>query len=729
MNKKSISWLASVFFSAQLASTPLWAKSPEGEKPTKSNQLQAFEQFKKISPTIDTFAKERNEISVVVELNSKSHRELLKTMAQEVEKNNAVKSEEVRKLVTQYKPKGQFQTKDEERAALEISDNNLPFFLRDSIKKINTEKEAGKLKIKRQYNDRLKTVLSKQHEEFKAFVNDLGGEVNDFILTNNSVAVKIPSYALEKLAAHKSVIKVSADNPGAPELDSQISSLGVSAFWADGEDGGVWDVGILDNGVEETHSALNSHTFLENYAPNGAHGTGIACMYGSTDATFRGLAYGMDKFLVDNAGSSSTSMAGADWMVSSATDDPEVINYSWGNGSATGIAWGDMARFVDGVVHNHSVVWVKSAGNQGYSVNPTMTQPGENYNGITVANMFDQNTDSRADDVIWASSSRGPTADGRRKPDISAPGHNTSTCGLNNSFSILGGTSSAAPKVGATALLLQDSGHYYPISMKATLINTADSWEDNNTQTTADDGQVTGKEWNRTYGWGYLDVWHAEFHKDDYFIDIITPNGTANDHKFYVGQGWVGDKATAVWERDVSYNDDDTPTAFSSLSDINMRLYDEQDHSLEDTDFSARDNVHQVAVENSGVKVIKVYSWNSSVNERVALATEEGFSRAAPPRLSQVKSWGPVGFGNLYSVSTQVSNGGDIKAHNVNASISLPFGVSLIGSASKALSGIDAGDSQTATWLVSTSNPALLNAIQYTASSNSYGESYTHTTP
>lgn len=728
--KTNTKLLAGVFISTQAVSFAVLAKPPEGEKPTRYNDVPAFEKFSKISPVLERIAERSSKLDVVVELNSKEYRTLSAEMAREVETANAKYSDKIRDLTQHYKPKGEFKSKAEERAAQEENKDRLPFFVQESVNKINLEREENKLNIKKKYSERIKSVLDRQNAEFEDFVQFIGGKVNEFIVANNAAAATIPASALKELADYPSVIKINEDNPGKPELESQIISLGVNAFWNDGDDGGVWDAGILDSGVEETHDALDDHTILQNYAPNGSHGTGVACMYGSTDATQRGLAFGMDKLLVDNAGSDSTSMAGADWMVTTASDDPEVINYSWGNGSATGVDWGNMARFVDGVVNNHSVVWVKSAGNQGYDDDPTMTQPGENYNGITVANMFDQNTNSRSDDVIWSTSSRGPTADGRRKPDLSAPGHSTSTCGLNNTFTTLGGTSSAAPKVGAAALLLQDSGHYYPISIKATLINTADSWDDNNTQTTADDGAVSGKEWNRTYGWGYLDAWHANFHKDDYFIDTITPNGTANDHQFYVGQGWVGDKATAVWERDVEYNDDDTPTAYRSISDINMRLYDEQSHALEDTDFSSRDNVHQVAVESSGVKVVKVYSWSSSVNERVAVATEEGFTRANPPSFSQTKSWQYAGFGNWYRVTTNVSNGGDIKAHAVTAAITnLPAGVAVIGSASQSIDSVDAGASKQATWYVSTANANLLNNLRYTVTSNSYGENYSHTTP
>ncbi|MGI2258195.1 S8 family serine peptidase [Shewanella sp. GXUN23E] len=704
------------------------SRGPEVREGQQTFAVSRALQIQKIGPGINAFATDNNMLPLIVELNSPAYRTLQKQARQREARAVAQISKEIRSLTRDFGPKGSFASKDEELKAWSAVQGSQPAGLKARMMLLNQQREQIITEQREEFKTRATSILAPSQLAFSQMIESLGGKVTEFIDINHSAAIQLPAQAVDSLAQEPLVISINLDNPGEPELNNQAQSLGVSAFWNDGEDGGVWDVGILDSGVEETHDALVSHTIEEHYTGNGYHGTGVACMYASNNSTYKGLAFGLDKILVDDAGSESTSMAGANWMVSSASDDPEVINYSWGNGSAATSTWGNMARFVDGIVHNKNLIWAKSAGNAGYGTATTMTQPGENYNGITVANMNDMDTVSRADDVINSDSSRGPTYDGRKKPDISAPGNRTYTCTTGNSYANLGGTSSAAPKVGAVSLLLRDSGHYYPISMKATMINTADSWEDNDTQTTSDDGQVTGKEWNRTYGWGYLDAAHAEFHKDDFFIDTIGKTGANNDYRLYVGQNYIGDKSTIVWERDVEYDSANTPTSYRDLSDINLRLYDEDSETLEDSDFSSKDNVHQVAATSTGRKVIKVYAWNSSQNETVALATEENFERAEVPSFTLTKSYTSAGLLGYYNVKVTMANQGTIKAHDITAKITLPTGISLISpAASVAVTDLAAGAGTSATWLVYKSPLASLGGIHYTVTSQSYGEVFSNT--
>lgn len=88
-------------------------------------------------------------------------------------------------------------------------------------------------------------------------------------------------------------------------------------------------------------------------------------------------------------------------------------------------------------------------------------------------------------DVMVGSSSRGPAFDlSYIKPNIGAPGASVSASSGDQSYSVFGGTSGAAPMVaGAAALLLDQAGGRHslaPIEVKALLMNNAvtDTWQD-----------------------------------------------------------------------------------------------------------------------------------------------------------------------------------------------------------------------------------------------------------
>jgi subtilisin family serine protease len=88
-------------------------------------------------------------------------------------------------------------------------------------------------------------------------------------------------------------------------------------------------------------------------------------------------------------------------------------------------------------------------------------------------------------DVMEGTSSRGPAFDvSYLKPNIGAPGASVSASSGNQSYSVFGGTSGAAPMVAGSAALLLDaaggSGSLPPVVVKALLMNNAvtDTWQD-----------------------------------------------------------------------------------------------------------------------------------------------------------------------------------------------------------------------------------------------------------
>lgn len=172
-----------------------------------------------------------------------------------------------------------------------------------------------------------------------------------------------------------------------------------------------------------------------------------------------------------------------------------ISNNSWGNGVNANVYDAYTASF-DGFVRDASaagtidpILLVFSAGNSGTS---GLTKPKVAKNVIATANSENLRTELSASanniDDINSSSSRGPAADGRIKPDISAPG-TAIAGGRAGSDSLFGnidtfhrwssGTSHAAPQVaGAAALFTQfwkinNAGvNPTPALVKAVILNT-----------------------------------------------------------------------------------------------------------------------------------------------------------------------------------------------------------------------------------------------------------------
>ncbi len=638
-----------------------------------------------------------------------------------------------------------FATVEEERQAVHAAPKPSAA-QRDEIKDLSAQMDALDTEMRRAMMNRARPCLEASQTELVQAIENLGGQVLYRYSILNGMAAAIPPEVRSTIEARPGVAEVVDDRLMTGHLNVSVPSIYASSWWSAGYDGGVWDVGIVDSGVDDTHPALSSQNFYENRCLATAdavepgmpdndptvddvnrHGTHVAGIVASMDSTYRGVAYGLDGVLnlkagfdlngSDGGGVSmywSDSMACVDWGITTADDDADTLNLSYGDSTSSDDT--SFARFWDAVVNDMGVPSTIAAGNSGSGAY-TLGNPSIAYNVLCVANMDDHSTTSRSDDTIRASSSRGPTVGGRKKPDITAPGTNIRSC--DNSwetapdFVSYTGTSMAAPHVaGANLLMVDYYGVERPMVQKAVLINTA---EDRGTT-----------DWDSTYGWGYIDLNHAYFHRSDWFRTTISPRP---DYDLYAGYAYNGDTATLVWHRRVDYAGSSYPSTNYNLSDLDLYMYREDTGTLVDSSTTIIDNVEQVKAAGRYPVVVKVDARSSSFDrastERYALATEEDFSAANGPAFSLGTSNYSKSVGGHWTVEVTVYNNGDLAAHNVNVSLSIPTGLSIVSSSNpQSLSTIGSGANKTASWTLR-AGQAGSYSVPVNVSSSSYGETLT----
>ena len=489
-------------------------------------------------------------------------------------------------------------------------------------------------------------------------------------------AVPVPGSHEELEVSTASILLKTPDQTSAP----------ISNWWNAGFTGKSAVIGVLDSGVPDTYEnaqgsftrqsgLLNKNMRVNRSETSGfdrylngvrtAHGTGVACIYGNEQVDRPGIAYGVNDMLVTLAGDSDVddtdwelTLLNLDWLLTTpGQPKPTTINYSFGNGELVE-DWSLVAQTVDYIVNQYGITWVKSAGNDGW-VEPSDTAPfanslsvpADSYNAIVVANMNNTlsktsttlvKTSNRSQHTIQSSSSRGPTRDGRRKPDITAPGNDTRTCApTENIYAIpenptfkpystsmqydavsetrlVGGTSMATPHVGGTSALIYDSGIHDPKAIKALLINSADAWADN--------GAVPGSLWNRTYGWGYINMDNAFHEKDFVYEGKLRPSTP----RCYVGDIKPNDKVTLVWERRV-----DTKRMYA-FTPMQLTLYRPADHTLLAQDNSRIDNVLQVSHTDDNAHQVRVDIRIPDDVHRIDGSRDEPFALASSVRLKPV---------------------------------------------------------------------------------------------
>ncbi|HFB52734.1 MAG TPA: alkaline serine protease [Anaerolineae bacterium] len=317
------------------------------------------------------------------------------------------------------------------------------------------------------------------------FFSQAEGDTHTFKLLN-ATAMRVRPDAIEALSDRDEIEFIWADLPVHTCLDVSVPKIGVPAVWDAGFTGAGIKLAIVDTGIDPTHPDFSGRIVARKNFAGGSkndengHGTHVASIAAGTGSKsggkYRGVAPGAELYIakvLDASGSGSMSgvMSGVEWAVEQGA---QVVNLSLGSvGPCDGTD--ALSTLCDTAVRDHGVVLCVAAGNEGPGAS-TVGSPGCARLVITVGASSDT-------DAIASFSSRGPTGDGRVKPDIVFPGVGivaAQAAGtqlgtvVEPGYISLSGTSMATPHAsGSACLLLQANGSLTPAQIKSALRNTA----------------------------------------------------------------------------------------------------------------------------------------------------------------------------------------------------------------------------------------------------------------
>jgi subtilase family protein len=369
-----------------------------------------------------------------------------------------------------------------------------------------------------------------------AALSDLAAAVGGRVVITqpslDTAVVDVPAAAVGQLRSAAGIRAVTPDTSvrlntagvgptgEAGDLTNVAGLTGASTFWRNGFSGQGVDVALLDSGVVPVQGLMTPNKLVigpdlsfESQLPNlrhldtFGHGTHLAGIIAGRDAGTNPATYATDNThflgmapgsrvvslkLADAQGNTDVSqvIAGIDWVVRHAHDaglNIRVLNLSFGTDSVQDYQLDPLAHAAE-VAWNRGIVVVVSAGNGGDGATG-LANPAYDPAVLAVGAQDPKGTQDRSDDTVPTFSRRGAVAEGKRAPDLVAPG--TSLVSLRSPGSFVdivhgdsgrlgdrffrgsGTSQSAAVVSGAAALLLSQRPQLNPDQVKDLLRRTA----------------------------------------------------------------------------------------------------------------------------------------------------------------------------------------------------------------------------------------------------------------
>ncbi len=374
----------------------------------------------------------------------------------------------------------------------------------------------------------------------QAVLQEMGVDVREYVDSIRAFRVFLHPESIEQLVALDFVQFVEPQPPKTVGHDETMPMVHLDksrAFY----DGGTNDAAVageVDSGIYYAHNAISSYYWwatnftgeasTDDFCLHGTHVAGTIHGDGDVEDSYEGAANGLggtadtrffNTKLFSGAscsyasGTSMSSILGA--MDSSVTDGSGattpramVVNHSWGSGPTAGGYSGTEAdcRTIDNNVYLYNQLQCFIAHNYGPGVS-SVNEEGSAKNSFTVGGVIDYRNGTLDPGEMYNASGRGPTADSRWKPNVTAPGQWVTSTRAHTATGYLtyNGTSMAAPHVTGLASQLVDHfsflRHNAP-TLGAVLMATA---------TTKNDQLLTSETDSHFDNWGAgrIQAWRA----------------------------------------------------------------------------------------------------------------------------------------------------------------------------------------------------------------------------